>query len=71
VPCVELVRSLDRNPLQRTNNAAYREAYELLLKVRALTRRLDWEQEFDEYVELLRAEYKRKRNFMKLFARME
>jgi hypothetical protein len=29
-------------------------------------RRLGREQEFDEYLELLRAEYKRKRNFMKL-----
>jgi hypothetical protein len=29
-------------------------------------RRLDRQAEFDEYVELLRLEYKRKRNFMKL-----
>ncbi len=39
--------------IQRTNNAAYREGYELLLKVRALMRRLSREQEFDEYLELL------------------
>jgi uncharacterized Zn finger protein len=52
--------------IQQTNNKAYREAYELLLKVRSLMRRLGREQEFDEYLEVLRAEYKRKRNFMKL-----
>jgi uncharacterized Zn finger protein len=55
---------------RRRYNAAYQEAYELLLKVRRLMRRLDREQEFDEYLELLRAEYKRKRNFMKLLNRM-
>jgi uncharacterized Zn finger protein len=57
--------------IERTNNKAYQEAYELLLKVRALMRTLGREQEFDEYMELLRAEYKRKRNFMKLLDGME
>jgi len=57
--------------IQRTNNKAYQEAYDLLLKMRALMQRLGREQEFDEYLELLRAEYKRKRNFMKLLDRME
>jgi uncharacterized Zn finger protein len=52
--------------VNQTNNKAYRRAYELLLKVRTLMRRLDRQAEFDEYVELLRLEYKRKRNFMKL-----
>jgi uncharacterized Zn finger protein len=52
--------------VNQTNNKAYRGAYELLLKVRTLMRRLDRQAEFDEYVELLRLEYKRKRNFMKL-----
>ncbi len=57
--------------IQRTNNSAYQRAYELLLKVRRLMQRLGREQEFDEYLELLRAEYKRKRNFMKLLDGME
>jgi hypothetical protein len=52
--------------VNQTNNKAYRRAYELLLKVRTLMGRLDRQAEFDEYVELLRLEYKRKRNFMKL-----
>ena len=55
----------------QTDNKAYRRAYELLLKVRTLMRRLDRLAEFDEYVELLRLEYKRKRNFMKLLDGME
>jgi hypothetical protein len=33
--------------------------------------RLDREAEFEEYLMLLRAEYKRKRNFMKLLEQME
>jgi uncharacterized Zn finger protein len=57
--------------IEQTNNAAYQKAYELLLKVRALMQRLGREQEFDEYLELLRMEYKRKRNFMKLLDGME
>ena len=52
--------------VNRTNNEAYKRAYELLLKVRTLMRRLGRQAEFEEYVELLRLEYKRKRNFMKL-----
>jgi len=52
--------------VNRTNNKAYRDAYELLIRVRELTRRLGREPEFEEYVELLRLEYKRKRNFIKL-----
>jgi uncharacterized Zn finger protein len=57
--------------VNRTNNKAYRRAYELVLKVRILMRRLGREAEFDEYMELLRLEYKRKRNFMKLLDGME
>ncbi len=34
-------------------------------------RRLDRQAEFEEYLELLRAEYKRKRNFMKLLEQIE
>ena len=52
--------------MNRTNNKAYRDAYELLIQVRELTRRLGREAEFEEYVELLRQEYKSKRNFIKL-----
>ncbi|MBA2783766.1 MAG: hypothetical protein H0T74_12760 [Rubrobacteraceae bacterium] len=57
--------------VEQTNNAAYEQAYELLLKTRALMQGLGREQEFEEYVKLLREEYKRKRNFMKLLSGME
>jgi uncharacterized Zn finger protein len=57
--------------VNRTNNRAYKEAYELLLRVRELMLRLGREAEFEEYVELLRLEYRRKRNFMKLLDGME
>jgi uncharacterized Zn finger protein len=52
--------------VNRTNNKAYRDAYELLIRVRDHTRQLGREAEFEEYVELLRLEYRRKRNFIKL-----
>lgn len=57
--------------IEQTNNVAYEEAYELLAKMGALMRRLDRETEFEEYLELIRTEYKRKRNFMKLLEGMK
>jgi len=57
--------------VNQTDNKAYRKAYELSLKVRTLMYHLGREAEFEEYVELLRLEYKRKRNFMKLLDGME
>ena len=57
--------------VNQTDNKAYRKDYELLLKVRTLMYHLGREAEFEEYVELLRLEYKRKRNFMKLLDGME
>ena len=57
--------------VQRTNNKAYQEAYALLLRSRELTKRLGREPEFAEYLEILRLEYKRKRNFVKLLDGME
>jgi len=57
--------------VEQTNNAAYEQAYEILLKTRSVMNRLGREQEFEEYVQLLQEEYKRKRNFMKLLDGME
>jgi uncharacterized Zn finger protein len=57
--------------VNQTDNKAYRKAHELLLKVHTLMCHLGREAEFEEYVELLRLEYKRKRNFMKLLDGME
>ena len=57
--------------VNQTNNRAYKEAYDLLLRVREILDRLGRDAEFEEYVNLLRLEYKRKRNFMKLLDEME
>jgi uncharacterized Zn finger protein len=57
--------------VEQTNNAAYKEAHGLLVKVRGLMQRLDREAEFEEYVRVLRTRYKRKRNFMKLLKGLE
>ena len=57
--------------VNQTHNRAYTEAYRLLLRVREILNRLGRHAEFEEYVELLRLEYKRKRNFMKLLDGME
>jgi uncharacterized Zn finger protein len=57
--------------INETNNKAYEEAYKLLLRVREMMNRLGRQDEFDEYLELIRLEYKRKRNFIKLLDGME
>lgn len=57
--------------INETNNKAYKEAYDLLLRVRELMHYLGRQAEFDEYLQLLRLEYKRKRNFMKLLDGIE
>ncbi len=49
-----------------TNNMAYGEAMKLLKKMHKLASRLDREREFDDYLIALRAQYKPKRNFIKL-----
>ncbi len=68
---LEIYRSRIEPLIEQTNNAAYQEAYALLLKSRELMMRLGREPEFAEYLETLRLEYKRKRNFMKLLDGME
>lgn len=52
--------------LKQANNSAYEEDVKLLQKIRELMSRLDRVSEFEDYVEALRVEYKRKRNFIKL-----
>ncbi len=54
--------------VELTKNDAYSEATRLLRKVRKLAEGLAWAEEFDEFVAQLKAEYKRKRNFMKMLS---
>jgi len=57
--------------LKQANNSAYEEAVKRLQKIRELMSRLDRVTEFEDYVEALRVEYKRKRNFIKLLDTIE
>ncbi len=52
--------------LEYPNNQAYKEATQFLLKINKLMLRLKRSDEFFDYLESIRASYKRKRNFMKL-----
>jgi len=52
--------------VELTKNAAYRDATRLVRRIRKLMDRLGKQNKFEQYVESLRAEFKRKRNFMKM-----
>jgi uncharacterized Zn finger protein len=52
--------------LAQTNNQAYRQAVGYLRKIRQLMSRLNRSDEFAPYLASVRAEYKRKRNFIKM-----
>lgn len=52
--------------VERTNNQAYAEAAGLLRKVEKLMKRLGEQAAFQQYLNTVCTEYKRKRNFMKL-----
>ena len=52
--------------LEQTNDRAYREAMDLLHKVRRLFTALEQAEDFSRYMAGLRAAYRRKRNFIKL-----
>jgi uncharacterized Zn finger protein len=52
--------------VEQTNNEAYAEAVNLLHKVEKLMNQLGEQAAFKQYLDTLRIEYKRKRNFMKL-----
>ncbi len=52
--------------VEQTNNEAYAEAAGLLRRVKKLMGRLGEQAAFQQYLNTVRTEYKRKRNFMKL-----
>ncbi len=52
--------------VEQTNNEAYAEAAGLLRRVEKLMNTLDEQAIFQQYLNTVRTEYKRKRNFMKL-----
>jgi len=52
--------------VEQTNNHAYAEAAGLLRRVEKLMKKLGQQAAFEQYLNTVRTEYKRKRNFMKL-----
>ena len=63
---IEIYQDQVRNLVNRTKNSAYREATKLVRKIRKLMDESGREDKFPEYIEHLRTEFKRKRNFMKM-----
>jgi uncharacterized Zn finger protein len=63
---LEVYRAQVEPLINQKNNDSYRDAVELLRKVRGIMKRLDQESEFAQYVESVRAAHRRKRNLMKL-----
>ena len=57
--------------VDRKNNESYREAVQLLRKIRDLMARLGHKVEFSGYLETVRTKHKPKRNFMKLIDQMK
>ncbi|MEN8179101.1 MAG: DUF6880 family protein [Pseudomonadota bacterium] len=55
--------------VEQTNNEAYAEAADLLRRVEKVMNRLGEQATFQQYLNAVRTEYKRKRNFMKLLER--
>ena len=64
-------RSLVEPAVRRMDNQSYREAAEFVRKVRKLLRRLGREEEWKQYIDVLRVNHRRKRNFMKLLEQLD
>lgn len=67
---VPVYRRLIETTVAQTNNAAYDEAIKLVKRLKPLLARLDSPADFGQYIALLRAKYKAKRNFMKLLDKL-
>jgi len=63
---VPIYRRLIETAVEQTNNTAYAEAIKLVKKLKPLLARLDNPADFRQYLALLRAKFKAKRNFIKL-----
>lgn len=57
--------------IQRMGNEAYREATDLIRKIRTLMKRLGQGDKFADYLASIRATHKRKRNFMAMLERIK
>jgi len=63
-------RSFVEPVLARKNNDAYEEAIDLVRKMRGILKRLGRNEEWNQYLEHLRSDYRRLRNFMSMLARV-
>jgi len=67
---VPIYRRLIETAVGHTNNTAYDDAIKLLKKLEPLWARLDSPTDFGQYIAQLRAQYKAKRNFIKLLDKL-
>lgn len=67
---VPIYRRLIETAVGQTNNTSYEEAIKLLKRLKPLVLSLGMPTEFGQYVALLRAKYKAKRNFIKLLDKL-
>jgi len=67
---VPIYRRLIEIEVGHTNNSAYEEAIKLVKRLKPLLARLDNPEDFKQYIALLRAKYKAKRNFIKLLDKL-
>lgn len=67
---VPIYQRLIETAIAQTNNAAYGDAIKLVKKLKPLMVRLNSPADFGQYIALLRAKYKAKRNFMKLLDKL-
>ncbi len=67
---VPVYRRLAETAIAQTNNTAYEEAIKLLKRIQPLLKRMGQATDFGQYIALLRAKYKAKRNFMKLLDKL-
>lgn len=67
---VPIYRRLIETAVAQTNNTSYEDAIKLLKRLKPLVMRLGMPTEFGQYVALLRAKYKAKRNFIKLLDKL-
>jgi uncharacterized Zn finger protein len=68
---VPIYLRLIETAIEQTNNSAYEEAITLVKRLKPLLPRLDIPADFRQYIALLRAKYKAKRNFIKLLDKLQ
>lgn len=71
VDSIAVYQMLVKPIIEQTNNSAYREAVDLIKKIRGLMANLGQDKEFQKYISSVRTEFKRKRNFITMLTRLK